>query len=90
MTLHHLKITASDHVMVVERLLQVTRYRGYRLCGLSMLPGEQKDLLDIQLSVESDRSIENLTKQLLKIIDIEQIKVEDQGLQTYQVSEALN
>ncbi|WP_394173700.1 acetolactate synthase 2 small subunit [Thalassotalea litorea] len=86
MTLHHLKITASDHVMVVERLLQVTRYRGYRLCGLSMVPAEQKNILDIQLSVESDKSVENLAKQLLKIIDIEQIKVEDQGLQTYQVS----
>ncbi|TKB45398.1 acetolactate synthase 2 small subunit [Thalassotalea mangrovi] len=90
MTLHHLKITAFDHVMVVERLLQVTRYRGFRLCGLSMLPAQQDNLLDIQLSVESDRSVENLTKQLLKIIDIEQIKVEDQGLQTYPVSEVLN
>ena len=62
----------------MERVLQVTRYRGFELCGLSMLENEEDNTLLIELSLKGDKSIENLQHQLLKIFDITQIKVEDQ------------
>ncbi len=78
---HTLKITAKQQPVVMERLLQVIRYRGFNLLSVSMFTTEQTNQLAIVVSVESDKSIKNLKNQLLKIIDIDQIKVEDQALQ---------
>ncbi|OUS29505.1 acetolactate synthase 2 small subunit [Thalassotalea sp. 42_200_T64] len=80
---HNLTITARHQPVVLERLLQVTRYRGFNVVGMTMFPVSELDQLTIELSVVSDKSVDNLKNQLLKIIDIEQIKVEDQALQKF-------
>ncbi|KGJ88109.1 acetolactate synthase 2 small subunit [Thalassotalea sp. ND16A] len=80
---HNLTITAKHQPVVLERLLQVTRYRGFNVVGMTMFPVSELEQLTIELSVVSDKSVDNLKNQLLKIIDIEQIKVEDQALQKF-------
>ncbi|TRX58040.1 acetolactate synthase 2 small subunit [Thalassomonas sp. M1454] len=81
MPLQTFKITARQQPLVMERLLQVVRYRCFTLHSVSMFPNNADDELSIELSVDTDKSVENLKKQLLKIIDIKQITVEDQARQ---------
>lgn len=80
MSQYKLKIVSKAQATVLERLLQVTRYRGFHVTSMTMFAGGH-DEFDIQLSVVSDKSVENLKQQLLKIIDIERINVEDQAQQ---------
>lgn len=78
---YQLQISANKSPVIMERMLQVTRYRGFELCELSMVENEEDNTLDIELSLKGDKSVENLQHQLLKIFDITQIKVEDQAQQ---------
>ncbi|MEO3879441.1 acetolactate synthase 2 small subunit [Rheinheimera fenheensis] len=72
---HTLNITASNTPAVVERLLQVTRYRGYQLTGLQMTPRADSRSVTIKLSVSSDKPIQLLTNQLNKLYDIQQLEL---------------
>ncbi|MEW6997313.1 acetolactate synthase 2 small subunit [Colwelliaceae bacterium BS250] len=74
---YRLTIIAQQQPVLMERILQVVRYRGFSAKSLSMLPAKDNKVV-IEVSVEGDKSVDNLQKQLLKIIDIEQIKAEDQ------------
>lgn len=77
MNQHTLKITASDQPTVLERLLQVTRYRGFVVTGMTMFPQEVGDELAIEISVRSEHSIDNLYHQLDKLFDIRDIRVDN-------------
>ncbi|WDE11724.1 acetolactate synthase 2 small subunit [Thalassomonas haliotis] len=77
MNQHTLKITASDQPTVLERLLQVTRYRGFVVTGMTMFPQEAGDELAIEISVRSENSIDNLYHQLDKLFDIRDIRVDN-------------
>ena len=72
---HVLNITANNTPAVVERLLQVTRYRGYQLTGLEMKPRPDAHSLAITLSVSSDKPIHLLTSQLHKLYDVVQLEL---------------
>ena len=72
---HVLNITANNTPAVVERLLQVTRYRGYQLTGLELQPRNNDRSLAITLSVSSDKPIHLLTSQLHKLYDIVQLEL---------------
>ena len=72
---HVLNITASNTPAVVERLLQVTRYRGYQLTGLQMTPRADSRSVTIKLSVSGDKPIQLLTNQLNKLYDIQQLEL---------------
>lgn len=72
---HVLNITANNTPAVVERLLQVTRYRGYQLTGLELQPRNDDRSLAITLSVSSDKPIHLLTSQLHKLYDIVQLEL---------------
>ena len=72
---HVLNITANNTPAVVERLLQVTRYRGYQLTGLELQPHNDDRSLAITLSVSSDKPIHLLTSQLHKLYDIVQLEL---------------
>lgn len=74
---HTLRITAQDQPTVLEKLLQITRYRGFVVTGMTMFPNSESQLLDIELSVQSDVSIEHLQRQLDKLIDIDTIRVDN-------------
>ena len=73
---HTLRITAQDQPTVLERLLQVTRYRGFLVTGMTMFPCADENGLDIELTVQSDKSIEQLHHQLNKLIDVNNVTVD--------------
>ena len=77
---HILNITATNTPAVVERLLQVTRYRGYELAGLELTPRNDARSLSITLTVSSDKPIHLLTSQLHKLYDIQQLELAGAGL----------
>ena len=72
---HVLNITANNTPAVVERLLQVTRYRGYELAGLQLAPRADSRSLNITLTVSGDKPIHLLTSQLHKLYDIQQLEL---------------
>ena len=72
---HTLNITTRNEASVVERLLQVTRYRGYQLAGLAMTPLPDRAGLQITLTVQSDKPITLLTSQLVKLYDVQQLEL---------------
>lgn len=73
---HLLKINANNEPATMEQLLRVVRFRGFNVDKISMniLPQEQK--LDIQVSVQSKRPIHLLENQLMKLVDVNQVFVE--------------
>jgi len=75
MTNHTLRITADNQPTVMEKLLQVTRYRGFIVTGMTMIPDTEQSKLTIELSVQSKNSIEHLQYQLHKLIDINAVEV---------------
>lgn len=75
MKTHTLKITAQQQPTVLEKLLQVARYRGFDVKGMTMFPNVDNAHLDIELSVSSAQSIDKLTVQLNKLYDINNITV---------------
>jgi acetolactate synthase II small subunit len=81
MNQHTLKITASDQPTVLERLLQVSRYRGFTVTGMTMFPSNESKQLDIELSVASEQPVANLEKQLNKLFDILDVNVENKETQ---------
>jgi len=72
---HTLRITAENQPTVMEKLLQVTRYRGFIVTGMTMFPESDQSTLTIELTVQSKNSIEQLQYQLQKLIDITDIQV---------------
>lgn len=81
MNQHTLRITAHNQPTVLERLLQVTRYRGFSVTGMTMFPSTKSDFLDIELSVCSEHSIEHLNYQLSKLFDINDVVIDDKSSQ---------
>lgn len=72
---HVLNITTNNTPAIVERLLQVTRYRGYELAGLELVSHADASSLSITLTVRSDKPIQLLTNQLHKLYDIQQLEL---------------
>ena len=83
MNQHTLRITAHNQPTVLERLLQVTRYRGFSVTGMTMFPSDETNMLDIELSVSSEHSIEQLNHQLAKLFDINEVVIDHKSSQQY-------
>lgn len=74
MNISRLTIKANNQPTVMERLMQVTRYRGFSVNQLNMQKLSNTDL-QIVMSVSSSHPIENLTRQLLKIVDVVDVSI---------------
>lgn len=72
---HVLTIQTRNQAVVLERLLQVTRYRGFQLAGLEMKPMAAQKGLEIKLSVDTEQPIHLLTNQLNKLVDVQQLEL---------------
>ncbi len=68
---HVLTIQTKNQPVVLERLLQVTRYRGFEVAGMEMKPMADFSGLLVTLSIVSDKPISLLTNQLNKLYDID-------------------
>jgi len=77
MNRYQLIILADDKQVVLERILQVTRYRGFLINGMNAQVNTGTDIATIELMVSSDRPIELLVDQINKLIDIKGVKVDN-------------
>ena len=77
---YQLMIKADDKQVVLERILQVARYRGFLIAGINAQVNTGTSIGTIELLVRSERSIELLVDQINKLIDIKEVKI-DHGVQ---------
>ncbi|MCL1076254.1 acetolactate synthase 2 small subunit [Shewanella dokdonensis] len=75
--IHHLVLTLEQRPEVLERVLRVTRHRGFRVCDMRLSEQEDKRLL-LDMAVDSDKAIELLSRQLDKLMDVSTCVVQGQ------------
>ena len=83
MTNHTIEITADNQPTVLERLLQVTRYRGFVVTNFTVSTAAEDNQLDIKLTVNDPKGvaaipeagIQRLYNQLNKLFDIKQVNL---------------
>ncbi|AHX63002.1 acetolactate synthase 2 small subunit [Aeromonas media] len=73
---HTLHIHAQPRPEVMERVLRVVRHRGFALCTLNMEQDCQQ--LRITVTVESERPIQQLWNQLVKLVDVSRVDALEQ------------
>lgn len=76
MAQHCLTIRTRNEPVVLERLLQVTRYRGFELTAMDMRPLAEFGSMLITLNISSDKPISLLTNQLNKLYDIQTLELQ--------------
>ncbi len=81
MNSYQLTIKVDDKQVVLERILQVTRYRGFLISGLNANVNTGTHIGTIELMIRSERPIELLVDQINKLIDIKDVKVTSQASQ---------
>ena len=74
-------IMVDDKQVVLERILQVTRYRGFLINGITAKVNTGNNIATIELLVSSDRPISLLTDQINKLVDIKSVKVDNNASQ---------
>lgn len=72
--IHHLALTLEQRPEVLERVLRVVRHRGFRICSMNMTEQDDK-LLQLNMTVDSDKAVALLSRQLDKLIDVTQCVV---------------
>ncbi len=77
---------ADDKQVVLERILQVTRYRGFLINGMNAEVNTGNNVATITMSVSSERPISLLVDQINKLIDIKGVKVDNSEVQIKQYS----
>jgi acetolactate synthase II small subunit len=81
MNQYQLNIKADDKQVVLERILQVARYRGFLISGINAQVNTGTNIGVIQLMVRSERSIDLLVDQINKLIDIKEVTVDNSASQ---------
>lgn len=71
----------DDKQVVLERILQVTRYRGFLINGMTASVNNANNIATIELLVSSDRPISLLIDQINKLVDIKGVEVDNSDLQ---------
>ena len=66
---HTVNLILEQRPEVLERVLRVVRHRGFKVTKMNMALADGKTA-GVDMTVESDRGIELLTKQLDKLIDV--------------------
>lgn len=69
-----LQIEAQNQPSVLERVLQTTRYRGFKISGFTMKL-ESNNRLSMEMIIDSDKAIHLLTSQLDKLYDLTSIEL---------------
>ncbi|MGX9462640.1 acetolactate synthase 2 small subunit [Shewanella sp. A14] len=72
--MHNLELTVQQRPEVLERVLRVTRHRGFKVTQMQVRINDDASMA-VDIWVEADRAIELLSTQLDKLIDVMQCKV---------------
>ena len=83
---YQLVIMADDKQVVLERILQVTRYRGFLINAMNAEVNTGNNVATITMTVSSERPISLLVDQINKLIDIKGVKVDNSEVQIQQYS----
>ncbi|MTC58574.1 acetolactate synthase 2 small subunit [Providencia rustigianii] len=75
---HQLSILARFRPEVLERILRVTRHRGFRINSMNMDQLSDGDNVSIELTVSSQRPLAQLCAQLTKLSDITAVEIRQQ------------
>jgi len=78
---YKLIIMTDDKQVVLERILQVTRYRGFLINGMTAKVNTGTNIATIELLVSSGRSISLLVDQINKLVDIKSVAVDNDASQ---------
>lgn len=81
---HQLSIQARFRPEMLERVLRVVRHRGFQVCAMNMASGQNSDRINIELTVASQRSVDLLSSQLNKLMDVSSVEIQQQHNNTSQ------
>lgn len=70
--MHSLKLEVYNKPAILERVLQVIRYRGYNLISLQVIP-DGMDMLTVLITIDGMQPVSKLTNQLNKLYDLARI-----------------
>ncbi|TQI77853.1 acetolactate synthase small subunit [Serratia fonticola] len=78
---HQLSIQARFRPEMLERVLRVVRHRGFQVCAMNMATAINTDDINIELTVASQRSVDLLSSQLSKLMDVSSVEIQQQTSQ---------
>ena len=81
MNQHQLSIEARFRPEVLERILRVVRHRGFQVCAMNMASVTNAENINIEMTVASQRSVDLLSTQLSKLMDVACVQVQQQTTQ---------
>ncbi|PXW20381.1 acetolactate synthase 2 small subunit [Pantoea sp. JKS000250] len=81
MNQHLLSIEARFRPEILERILRVVRHRGFQVCSMNMASVANAENINIEMTVASQRSVDLLSSQLSKLIDVACVQIQQQTTQ---------
>ncbi len=78
---HNVSIQARFRPEMLERVLRVVRHRGFQVCAMNMSQMVNNENINIELTVASLRSVDLLSVQLSKLMDVASVEVQQQTSQ---------
>ena len=81
MNQHQLSIEARFRPEILERILRVVRHRGFQVCSMNMALVANAENINIEMTVASQRSVDLLSSQLSKLIDVACVQIQQQTTQ---------
>lgn len=75
MNQHTLEIQTRSKPDILERILRVTRHRGFLVTTMQMHETDDHQQLKLQVTVCSERSISLLYNQIAKLVDVAQVNL---------------
>ncbi|ELH0900217.1 acetolactate synthase 2 small subunit [Vibrio cholerae] len=70
-----LDIKADDKPVLLERVLRVTRHRGFVIKQVAATQNHESKIASVEIIVDSDRPISTLTNQIEKLWDVRTVEV---------------
>lgn len=70
-----LDIKADDKPVLLERVLRVTRHRGFVIKQVVATQNHESKIASVEIIVDSDRPITTLTNQIEKLWDVRTVEV---------------
>ncbi|EOW9155397.1 acetolactate synthase 2 small subunit [Vibrio cholerae] len=70
-----LDIKADDKPVLLERVLRVTRHRGFVIKQVAATQNHESKIASVEIIVDSDRPITPLTNQIEKLWDVRTVEV---------------
>lgn len=81
MNQHQLSIEARFRPEILERILRVVRHRGFQVCAMNMASATNAENINIEMTVASQRSVDLLSSQLSKLMDVACVQIQQQTTQ---------